>query len=165
MSWVEDSWCIVLTYSLERPIGWGCRIHRLFLCRGVRLPRTSVLDMTLNHLRVMLYSPDTTRQIYRYVKCSYTSESRNTDDSLGSGTKRLLTFFFTFSFFDTRKERHNFYYADCSIWPNITRRWVLRPSSGDFRTREPTLNFEQYPSFNPCVSLAMILLTTTRYKC
>ena len=25
------------------PVGWGCRIHRLFLCRGVRPPPTSVL--------------------------------------------------------------------------------------------------------------------------
>ena len=38
-----------------------------------------------------------------------------------SGSKRLLTFFFTFSFFDTRRERHNFYYADRSIWPNSVR--------------------------------------------
>ena len=30
------------------PVGWGCRIHRLHLCRGVRTPPpTSVLDMTL----------------------------------------------------------------------------------------------------------------------
>ena len=31
---------------------WGCRIHRLLLCRGVRHPPTSVLDMTLNNLMV-----------------------------------------------------------------------------------------------------------------
>ena len=31
------------------PVGWGCRIHRLLLCRGVRPPQTSVLDMTLNN--------------------------------------------------------------------------------------------------------------------
>ena len=30
------------------PVGWGCRIHRLHRCRGVRHPPpTSVLDMTL----------------------------------------------------------------------------------------------------------------------
>ena len=35
------------------PVGWGCRIHRLLLCRGVRPPPpTSVLDMTLNNLMV-----------------------------------------------------------------------------------------------------------------
>ena len=33
------------------PVGWGCRIHRLLLCRGVR-PPTSVRDMTLNNLMV-----------------------------------------------------------------------------------------------------------------
>ena len=30
------------------PIGWGCRIHRLLLCRGVKPLPMSVLDMTLN---------------------------------------------------------------------------------------------------------------------
>ena len=38
------------------PVGWGCRIHRLHLCRGVRLPPTSVLDMTLNYLIMKLQS-------------------------------------------------------------------------------------------------------------
>ena len=32
-----------------------------------------------------------------------------------SGTKHLLTSWLSFS--DTRRERHNFYYADCTIWP------------------------------------------------
>ena len=33
------------------PVGWGCRIHRLHLWRGVRPPPpTSVLDMTLSNL-------------------------------------------------------------------------------------------------------------------
>ena len=35
------------------PVGWGCRIHQLQLCKGVRPhPQTSVLDMTLNNLMV-----------------------------------------------------------------------------------------------------------------
>ena len=34
------------------PVGWGCRIHRPHLCRGVRPPPMSVLDMTLNKLMV-----------------------------------------------------------------------------------------------------------------
>ena len=34
------------------PVGWSCRIHGMPLCRGVRLPPTSVLDMTLNNLMV-----------------------------------------------------------------------------------------------------------------
>ena len=33
---------------------WGCRIHRLHLCSGVRLTPTSVQDMTLNNLMVRL---------------------------------------------------------------------------------------------------------------
>ena len=32
------------------PICWDSRIHRLYLCRGVRLRPTSVLIMTLNNL-------------------------------------------------------------------------------------------------------------------
>ena len=33
---------LVLRYTfklnMHNPVGWGCRIHRLHLCRGVRLP-------------------------------------------------------------------------------------------------------------------------------
>ena len=32
------------------PVSWGCRIHWLHLCYGVRPPPTTVLDMTLNNL-------------------------------------------------------------------------------------------------------------------
>ena len=42
----------VLIQIVHCPVGWGCRIHRLFLCRGVRPPPASVLDMTLNNLMV-----------------------------------------------------------------------------------------------------------------
>ena len=39
--------------KMDCPVGWGCRIHRLLLCRKVRPPpTTSVLDMTLNNLMV-----------------------------------------------------------------------------------------------------------------
>ena len=37
------------------PVGWGCRIHRLHLCRGLRSPPTSFLDMTLNYLMVRFH--------------------------------------------------------------------------------------------------------------
>ena len=36
------------------PVSWGCRIHWLHFCRGVRPPLTSVLDMILNNLMVRL---------------------------------------------------------------------------------------------------------------
>ena len=37
------------------PVGWGCRIHQLHLCRGVRPPSLmSVLDRTLNNLMARL---------------------------------------------------------------------------------------------------------------
>ena len=43
------------TTTTTCPVGWGCRIHRLLLCRGVRpLPPTSVLDMTINNQIVRL---------------------------------------------------------------------------------------------------------------
>ena len=34
------------------PVGWGCRIYRLLLCRGVRPPTNECPDMTLNNLMV-----------------------------------------------------------------------------------------------------------------
>ena len=44
---------VVALNRVPCPVGWGCRIHRLLLCRGVRpLPPTRVLDMTLNNLMV-----------------------------------------------------------------------------------------------------------------
>ena len=44
-------WAIIfLTTKISCSIGWGCRIHWLLLCRGVRHPPTSILDMTLNNL-------------------------------------------------------------------------------------------------------------------
>ena len=37
------------------PVAWGCRIHWLHLCKGVKLlPPTVVLDMTINNLIVRL---------------------------------------------------------------------------------------------------------------
>ena len=45
-------------YHYFCPVGWGCRIHRLLLCRGVRLPPTSVLDMTLNNLKTKQTKPN-----------------------------------------------------------------------------------------------------------
>ena len=39
----------------DDPVDWGCRIHRLYLCRGVRSPPLiSALDMTQNNLLVMV---------------------------------------------------------------------------------------------------------------
>ena len=43
-----------LPRDMARPFSWACRIHGLLLCRGVRLPPTSLLDMTLNNLMVRL---------------------------------------------------------------------------------------------------------------
>ena len=40
------------TFSISCPVGWVCRIHWLLLCRGVRHPPMSFLDMTLNNLMV-----------------------------------------------------------------------------------------------------------------
>ena len=43
---------IITSTAFTCPVSWGCRIHWLHLCRGVRPPPTSVLDMTLNNLMV-----------------------------------------------------------------------------------------------------------------
>ena len=57
------------------------------------------------------------RKIYGYVKRSYAWESRKTLTTFfSSGTKRLLTSWVLS--FDTRRERHNLYYPDRSIWAN-----------------------------------------------
>ena len=45
------------------PVSWGYRIHWLHLCRGVRPPPTSVLDMTLNNLMVRF------QQCWSFGKC------------------------------------------------------------------------------------------------
>ena len=39
-----------MNQTILYPIYGGCRIHWLLLCKGVRLPLTSVLEMTLNNL-------------------------------------------------------------------------------------------------------------------
>ena len=42
---------VILTKQPSCPVCWGCRIHRLLLCRGVRfLPQRVSLYMTLNNL-------------------------------------------------------------------------------------------------------------------
>ena len=48
--WLAES-LSVLSPFIYCPVGWGCRIRRLHLCRGVR-PPMSVLDMTLKNLMV-----------------------------------------------------------------------------------------------------------------
>ena len=43
---------LMLSPLLCWPVGWGCRIHRLLLCWGIRPPPTRVQNMTLNNLMV-----------------------------------------------------------------------------------------------------------------
>ena len=44
---------LFLFFILICPVSWGCRIHRLHLCREVSpTPEIRVLDMTLNNLMV-----------------------------------------------------------------------------------------------------------------
>ena len=49
---------ILITDNLHlknSPVGWGCRIHKLNLCSGVRPPPPmSIMDMTPNNLMVKL---------------------------------------------------------------------------------------------------------------
>ena len=53
--------------------------------------------------------------------------TRNTDDFLGSGTKLLLPYWLL-GFQHEERERHNFYYADCSIWPQQRATHSLDPT-------------------------------------
>ena len=48
------SLAMIINIPFNGSVGWGSGIHWLQLCRGVRLPQTSVLDMTLNNLMVRL---------------------------------------------------------------------------------------------------------------
>ena len=41
ISCVDKSKILPLSSSIKGPIGWGCRIHQLHLCRGVR-PHSNV---------------------------------------------------------------------------------------------------------------------------
>ena len=50
------------------------------------------------------------------------------------------------------------------LFPQRFGRYVLRPSSGVCRTREPTQNFELRPLSNPRGSPVPIPLTITGYK-
>ena len=43
--------CVLKYHNINCPVAWGCKLHRLLLCRGVRPPR-SVLDMALKDLMV-----------------------------------------------------------------------------------------------------------------
>ena len=52
---IYSSSCLIIFASIQNwicSVGWGCRIHWLHLCSGVRLPQMIVLDMTLNNLMV-----------------------------------------------------------------------------------------------------------------
>ena len=60
---------------------------------------------------LVLYSHNTTIQIYR---CR---EIRNTDDFPLFRYKTFINFL-TLVFRHEERETHNFYYADCTIWPN-----------------------------------------------
>ena len=43
--------------SRNSPVGWGCKIRRRHLCRGIRPFKTSILDMTLNRIWLCSSSP------------------------------------------------------------------------------------------------------------
>ena len=52
------------------PVGWGCRIHRLHLCRGVTSHQKSVLNMTLNN-RIVRLQPWSFRKYDVPLHCHY----------------------------------------------------------------------------------------------
>ena len=77
MNWsVKDGWLCFMVYQplwvilcqillISTQLAGGCRIHWLHLCRRVRPPPTSVLDMVLNNLIVRL-------QLWRFGECRST---------------------------------------------------------------------------------------------
>ena len=62
-------------------------------------------------------------QLYKYTDAG---KSETLTTLRCSGTKRLLTSWL--QFFDTRRESHNFYYADCTIWPKKRAAHPVAPS-------------------------------------
>ena len=61
------------------PVGWGCRIHQLLLCRGVIYSPTSVLNITQNTLMVLFTNPSAragydTRSIFKRSLTGLNSE-------------------------------------------------------------------------------------------
>ena len=62
-----------------------------------------------------------------------------------SGTKCLLTSWH--EFFDTRRGGYNFYYVDCTIWPNKRAAHPVAPSwTGPARSRISTNSFSKSPN-------------------
>ena len=51
------------------------------------------------------------------------------------------------------------------LFPRRFGQYILRPSSGVYRTREPSQNFELRPLLNPRGSLVLIPFAITGYKC
>ena len=94
----------------------------------------------------LLYSHNTTIQIYR---CR---EIRNADDS---PLFRYETFinFLTLVFRHEERETHNFYYADCTIWPNkCPAHPVVLNWTGPAQSRISTNSFSKSPNSQPIAS-------------
>ena len=73
-------------------VDWCCRIHRLLLYRGVRLPSTSVVDMTLNHLMVRF-------QLYRnFEECAVPLYCHGSDVNKGLLCILLITLYLITSY-------------------------------------------------------------------
>ena len=58
----------------------------------------------------------------------------------------------------------NSFFLSLFLFPQRFGRYVLRPSSGVCRTREPSRNFELRPLLNPWGSPVLIPLAITGYK-
>ena len=61
--------------------------------------------------------------------------------------------------------KQNQAFLSLSLFPKCFGRYVLRPSSGVFRNREPSRNFELRPLLKPRGSPVLIPFAITGYTC
>ena len=92
------------------------KIHRLLVCRGLAPIRGDCPVKALNNLMV---SETRIGEIYGYVKRLHALESEKHWKHWRLSVVQVRNFYnlLDFNGFNTRRATHNFYYADCSIWP------------------------------------------------
>ena len=93
-------------------------LRELVRCNPCKSTRELALNLSTSTLFCLLEKIGKMSKLSIWLPVKYTFAGQYKTQTIlcCSGTKRLLTSWL--SFFDTRRERHNFYYADCTIWPN-----------------------------------------------
>ena len=111
-------------------------------------------------------TPEEGRRKYRPKRCEYNNKDEdkspktlNDENPKGSSQK----FRQAFNFLSLRVL--GLLSSSLLLFPQRFGRYVLQPSSGVSRTREPSRNFELRPLLNPRGSPVLIPLAITGYKC